>query len=50
MTKKAKKKKQYRVKHGDKTILVSATSQSEAIDIAMERKGWESEISCTEIK
>lgn len=45
-----KKAKQYRVRHGDETILVGATSQKKAIELAMERKGWESEISCTEIK
>lgn len=46
----AKTTKKYRVSHGDETILVSATSQKKAIELAMERKGWDSGISCTEIK
>jgi len=48
MAKKEKKTKKYRVRCGDETILVSATSQKKAIKLAMERKGWESQISCME--
>ena len=48
--KKAKTTKTYLVSHGNETISVRTTSQKKAIKLAMERKGWESGISCMEVK